>query len=770
MGLKDTLGFGKHSTFVAEVHIHELLQVPLRDAKFRLKWQFKDATTHGPAVTQFAESLVNRSDDSHQISTHFAEAGRRLLQPVNALVDSALGDHNKLETQRSQSPGGGGNSSGNEGVKTPNILSPIMSPQLDSTTPNPNKTPMPQSIQFSSPFSRTSTQNLDDSSNLSRPSRMKTSDSQTFSLGSVPSHTEEGSLSRRRGGGDLMHTPPMEAHSHHHRLEPKGTTNFVPLRSHTATFERTIICPVQISARQNPQNNRYLLQPSSFKISIKQDGIDHSGHHQPEEKIGEVNLDLSQFIGKEVKSRRFLLASCKTNSILRITVKMQFLEGENHYMAPPLVNGRIFSTSKSNSSSARSSPLNRSSASLASSPRKTPSSLSHGFSPSLQMSRSTSNTSSINSSSTSLNERSRTSSKNDSLNNLTEQELKKHRKSKKMNRVVGPNGRREGWHPPASSDYSGCQYGERNATDIVESIFNRQPETPMTGKAAWHTHSGANVKPSITPRQSYAGTAKGTKENGNLQVEKAAASKKAAWSIRSFTRSRNKAPPQRQSSLDTPSIAPSTSTTSSAPKSESILNQNPSVSIHPPTPSSPQSPNRPLFLDRSTQSYGSSSASTQRASSPSRSPRLSSSTTSNSLQQTPRPRSSQRATSYTSFSSLPPPNPLSSSQSSSTTTSSRPLSVRFDTEDDSPRSSPRSLKSRASNDNFSQHSNHSSSSVQGLGLSDSTLQSAANITPRSSLELNRTRSNNSFNSVVTPPSPERTPMRQRIASSDSWRR
>lgn len=209
-----------------------------------------------------------------------------------------------------------------------------MSPQVDSTTPNPNKTPMPQSIQFSSPFSRTSTlnptPNPDDSATLAtRPTRTRTGDSQAAS--------DDGAhLNRRRGGGDVMHTPPIDARfSHHHRLEPKGTTNFVPLRSHTATFERTIVCPVQISARQNLAQNphRYVLQPSSFRISIKQDGIDHSGHHQPEEKIGEVNLDLSQFVGKEVKARRFLLANCKTNSILRITVKMEFLEGENHYVA-----------------------------------------------------------------------------------------------------------------------------------------------------------------------------------------------------------------------------------------------------------------------------------------------------------------------------------------------------------------------------------------------------------------------------------------------------
>ena len=799
--------------------------VPLRDAKFRLKWHFKDATTHGVAVTQYAESLVTRADDNNHLSQHFAEAGRRLLQPVNALVDSALGDHNKLEASRSHSPGGN-TSSGNEGVRSPNILSPIMSPHLDTTTPNPNRTPVPQSIHFNSPFSRTSTQSADDS-NLSRPTRTRTSDSaSTPSWAASPSMSgphqnggEDSALNRRRGGGETFHSPVPEANSHH-RLEPKGTTNFVPLRSHTATFERTIVCPVQISARQNPTNHRYLLQPSSFKISIKQEGIDSNGHHQAEEKIGEVNLDLSQFVGKEVKSRRFLLGNCKTNSILRITVKMEFLEGENHYVAyvntllllsrpwsdsppcsPQLVNGRVTSTSsgtKSHSSSSRNSPMNRSTASrkhcfrfialiladditcfaVSSSPRRTPNSHTAGFSPSsLQMSRTASSTSSITSSTTSLDESSRSPSKGESLNSLTDQ-ARKQQKARNENKIVGPNGRRKGWHPPASADhsgaaamgYSGCQLGERNAQDIVESIFNVQPETPMTGRGAWHAHSGVKGKPN-TPRPTYAESRRETRENVNqlptpeknlLQRPQA---KKAAWSIRSFTRSKNKNPPQRQSSLDTASIAPSTSTTSSAPRSDSVReNQNPSVSVHPPTPSNGEM-QRPYALERNDLSFSSSTASTQRA----RSPRLSASSNSASRHQTPRP-ASQRSTSFGSFSSLPPP--LSASPPSSP--SSRPLSVRFDTDrtlDGSPESS-RSLKYRTSMDNLSQMSGRSGgSSMAGLGLSDSTLANAANgfNTPRSSLDLSRTRSNNSFNSVITPPSPDRTPMRKRSESGKSRR-
>ncbi|GAA5928569.1 uncharacterized protein JCM15063_003912 [Sporobolomyces koalae] len=798
MGLKDTLGFGKHSTFAAEIKIHELLQVPLRDAKFRLKWHFKDATTHGVAVTQFAESLVNRSDESHHLSSHLAEAGRRLLQPVNSLVDTALGGehhHQKLEASRSQSPSdpsrAGVSSSTsaanlNDAARTPNVLSPVMSPHLDSITPNPNKTPMPQSIQFSSPFSRTPTQVPDDPNMLSRPTRSRTSDGQNSSLvSSAPMGQDEGRLSQRRGGGDLAQVP-LEANSHH-RLEPKGETSFVPLRSHTATFERTIVCPVQISARSNPPSHRYLLQPSAFKISIKQDGIDHTGHHQREEKIGEVNLDLSQFVGKEVKPRRFLLGNCKTNSILRITVKMKYLEGESRYVAPSLVNGRMssLSNSKSNNASARSTPTNRSSASLVSSPRnKLPSNLNPGSNTSTQMSRTASATSSIHSSATSLNDHSRTSSHNDSLNRLTEENLSNRRRAAE-NKVVGPNGRRKAWHPPTSFSHffadgtageDGSQPGERSATDIIESIFNRQPETPASGKAAWYTHIGANDKAHHTPRPNYTESVKATKENDKIEADKSNQAKKAAWSIRSFKRSKNKPPPpvpQRQSSLDAPSVAPSvahsTSTASSMPRSEAAVTDQPAGSGSVPIPSGQQAQERPFNLERAGVSFG-SNASTQRAGSPPRSPRqLSASSSTTSLRRAIRP-SSGRAASYGSSVSMS--HPLASSQSS--TTSSRALSVRFDHEGPLT-DSPPSIRFRRSTDTFSNAddddaSSSSSLSVRGLGLSDSTLANAANgfTTPRSSVELTRVRSH-SFNSIVTPPSPERTPMRQRTTTSDSWR-
>ncbi|GAA6060061.1 hypothetical protein JCM10212_003022 [Sporobolomyces blumeae] len=767
MGLIDSLGFGKHSTFAAEIKIHELVQVPLRDARFRLKWRAKDATTHGVAVTQFAESLVQRSDESQPLSSHIAEAGRRLLQPVNHLVDGRhVSDSGRNEMARSLSPGGASSSSSaTDGFRTPDVLSPLMSPTQDSTTPNPNRTPMPQSIHFNSPFSRTSTQTNDEPSpNPSRISRSRTSDGQSNMWSSSTSSTLDdttSSLNRRRGGGDLLDSPITA--SSHHRLEPKGSTSFVPLRTHTATFERTIICPVNISARQSSQLHRYVLQPSSFKISIKQEGIDREGHRQPEEKYGEVNLDLSQFVGKEVKPRRFLLANCKTNTILRLTVKMEFLEGETHYIAPSMVTGQIMpSPSKSLMSSARNSPSNRSTTSLATSPRKTPSSLHSGFSPSLQMSRSASTTSSIASDSTSMYEGSRPGSRAGSIKSTTD-ETRGLGRTGRANKVVGPNGRRRIWRPPGSAGGysvhgSTNHAGERSAADVIESIFNRQPETPASGVRAWHTHSGG-VSGVSTPRSGYSEHRKARGKDKNLGVpgEKegsATSGKKAAWSIRSLAKSRRARSPSRQASLDAPSVAPSTSTSSSILTSDSPRHP-PTVSIHP-----PDSDHRSSRPNARTEPSFASTASTARAPSPSRTPPSLNSSTSSSFQQTPRQRStSYRSTSYSSSYSSTPPRYTASPPSSP---ESRPLSVRFDDLDSLDGSPPllrKSPRHRTSTDDISRSSTHSSNSIAGLGLSASTLAKASSAsinTPRSSMD--RRPSVSSFNSVVTPPSPERTPI------------
>lgn len=302
--------------------------MPLVNAKFRIKWKFKGATssTHGLEG-------AGDEDDAGSIFNEEASGPRRFLHPRTAISNTPPPDRSR---SRSGSPSrDSADDSSNSNHRThQNTYSPPQSPPLspsDVRTPNPNRTPLAthsSTFAFTPPFSPTSEQIY--------PSRL--SDGPLLSLG--PSHSPTiddlssptAGTGRRRGGGDLTYMHPVPAHP---RNEPKGTTSLVPLRSHTATFDRQIQCPVAIPLRSTP-NGRYQLQPSPVKLAIKQEVVGDDGK-KGEAKTGEVILDLSQFVrnGKreEGTPRRYLLLNCKTNATLRVTVKMEWVGGEQDFIA-----------------------------------------------------------------------------------------------------------------------------------------------------------------------------------------------------------------------------------------------------------------------------------------------------------------------------------------------------------------------------------------------------------------------------------------------------
>jgi hypothetical protein len=72
-----------------------------------------------------------------------------------------------------------------------------------------------------------------------------------------------------------------------------------------------------------------------MRLSVKQEVLLEDGKRE-EERLGEVILDLSQFVGQkkeDARPRRYLLQDCKSNAVLRITVKMELLEGEASFVA-----------------------------------------------------------------------------------------------------------------------------------------------------------------------------------------------------------------------------------------------------------------------------------------------------------------------------------------------------------------------------------------------------------------------------------------------------
>ncbi|KAK4056819.1 hypothetical protein OIO90_002069 [Microbotryomycetes sp. JL221] len=458
MGLAERLGIGRHSTFVATVTVHELSQVPLVAAKFRIKWKFKGATS--------AHNLGDYDSDSDAGGS--ATTARRLLHPKSALRHSS-GEHSNSTLRRSLSPLTIGSSSGAEGHATDDdwrTSPPPLSPNDTASmlrTPNPNKTPNPShasAFAFTSPFGSSNEPIYSNASSAAAsPAQGNTPDD---------SPSSASNMARRRGGADLAYLPPPTS-PHHSRAEPKGSTSLLPLRNHTVTFQREIHCPVSIPVKNVTGSEKYQLQASVVKLSIRQEVIGDDGH-KTETRAGDVLLDLSQFAGvngkrNEAKPRRYLLRECKTNATLRVTVSMDFVSGESNYTAPPLRTGQLPAGSASGLASSGSSSFSKSSTSLVSKGKGRPKSSSS----SVSMSRTASSSSFSGA-------------------------------SEKSSSHSGSHasGKSRGWHPsPANTGQSfsnspspgllgGSNEHDRNANDIIDTIFNKGPRR----QTSWNTNSG----------------------------------------------------------------------------------------------------------------------------------------------------------------------------------------------------------------------------------------------------------------------------------------
>ncbi|GAA5861030.1 hypothetical protein JCM8547_008013 [Rhodosporidiobolus lusitaniae] len=821
MGLGEALGFSKAATFAATVQIHELAQVPLISARFRIKWKFKGATHVSEADDAAAGAAAALSSSHGHGQSGF---GKRFLHPRTALHHVTSGSNNAtLSSSVGSSTSGGGTVGGHHrsrsgspvgrydtadeedgGYRTPS-RSPPLSP--DSRTANPNRTTAPA---FTSPFS---------AELLAATSRVDTDDT----VGGM-------GTSRRRGGGDLTAIASGEGVMKGggplglaHRAEPKGCTSFVILQQHTVTFNREITCPVQIPLRHLPSGQtgrngaKYQLQPSPVRLSIKQEHLVDGGKKE-EERLGEVVLDLSQFVGQkkeDIRPRRYLLQDCKSNAVLRVTVKMELIEGDASFVAPPLRSGQVPANSaaaKALHSNTNSPVNNRSTVSLnksASAARLSTStfSTSHTGSSSSRLGRanSVSSTGSSQSPSASF-QASSENGKNGMLGQRTTS-------ATSVNGARNGRGKKKGWHPPtsalsmAASDFptgtrphlahrtstTSAALGttERSAPDLIESIFNRPKRQP-----SWVGFSAASRPTTPTFEQdegfSYASTPSGnvlgdpfeyTSSSGGagkkgkdrrsapptLSVGYAQEKEKSgkAWSVRSGIerqkdKHREKRERKEEKRRDEGGIRrPESASQPSPPRSRLPSQPQPRVNVQPPTPQ-PSFHSTSTFTNGVTASSSSSSISYSKRQTPPRRPTqppppvptappprppsLASSTNGGRALSvrwgdSPSPSASNSATS----SPLTAPTTLPSSSASFTSLAAgadKPRSLRHKKSTDS------SLSTRSTGA-FSNRSGKSN--MSGLGLSTSFRED----TPPPPSMSKRPPSQLSFNSVVTPPSPEK---------------
>lgn len=104
----------------------------------------------------------------------------------------------------------------------------------------------------------------------------------------------------------------------------KGSTQKAQVKNHIVTWNQEIVLETNIAVGRDG-----VLQNSDLMISIKQALVEGNT-----EKIGIVVLNLSEFAGERLVSRRLLLRDSNVNCILKITVDMKLLKGDPGFLVP----------------------------------------------------------------------------------------------------------------------------------------------------------------------------------------------------------------------------------------------------------------------------------------------------------------------------------------------------------------------------------------------------------------------------------------------------
>ena len=58
-------------------------------------------------------------------------------------------------------------------------------------------------------------------------------------------------------------------------------------------------------------------------------------------RLGDLTLNLAEYVGEGAVSRRYLLRHCKTNATLQLTIALTQISGETQYRSPPLQKSEV---------------------------------------------------------------------------------------------------------------------------------------------------------------------------------------------------------------------------------------------------------------------------------------------------------------------------------------------------------------------------------------------------------------------------------------------
>ncbi|KAF4612966.1 hypothetical protein D9613_010915 [Agrocybe pediades] len=118
----------------------------------------------------------------------------------------------------------------------------------------------------------------------------------------------------------------------------RGMTPFLKLKDHSVVWSQTLDTILKFDVDRETSQ----IMPNPLKLVVMQRVIPDDPHGSPQNpRLGAVYLNLAEYVGQGPVERRYLLKESKTNATLKVTIEMEYISGETHYIPPPLAKGEI---------------------------------------------------------------------------------------------------------------------------------------------------------------------------------------------------------------------------------------------------------------------------------------------------------------------------------------------------------------------------------------------------------------------------------------------
>ncbi|KAF8909725.1 hypothetical protein CPB84DRAFT_1765306 [Gymnopilus junonius] len=321
-GLRAHIGhlLPRHTYFRTKITIHQISSVPFVGGEFGVRWKIKGVQTPAGQKQGLFDRVKKRTVSDKGKGREDSGEGHNVIDTLELSIEDEPGqaatERDKIGFVRSASS------------------PPSVSITGTGTSLNRGHTPSSKAPSVSSHSSgNTHSQHLsvdwaNNTGTTNSSTTLASTNSSSTTVGLTPS-TMPSDLS------STMNTPSLVNVSF---TPARGMTPYLKLKDHSVVWSHTLDTVVKIDVERETSQ----LAPSPLKLVVLQRVNPDDPHGSPQNpRLGAVYLNLSEYVGQGPVERRYLLRESKTNATLKVTIEMEYMNGETHYVPPPLAKGEI---------------------------------------------------------------------------------------------------------------------------------------------------------------------------------------------------------------------------------------------------------------------------------------------------------------------------------------------------------------------------------------------------------------------------------------------